>query len=122
MRASIIAAGTISPASPPRRRPSAKPPTGATADGYANAKHYAWGGPGDGTRSRDELRALDVLGLETDADFETIRAAWRTLAKECHPDLKPGDAAAAERFRQVQAAYDVLRSAEESRGPSVSGK
>ncbi|MFN3434445.1 MAG: molecular chaperone DnaJ, partial [Sphingomonas sp.] len=29
-----------------------------TASGYANASHYAWGGPGDGTRSRDELRAL----------------------------------------------------------------
>ena len=91
-----------------------------TADGYANARHYAWAGPGDGTRSRDELRALDVLGLEPDASIDEARFAWRTLAKECHPDLKPGDAKAAERFRQVQAAYDVLRAAEEGRAGSGS--
>lgn len=86
-----------------------------TADGYANAKFYSWGGPGDGSRSRDELRALDALGLESDAEFENVRAAWRSLAKEHHPDVKPGDAAAATRFQQIQAAYDVLRAAEEAR-------
>mgnify|MGYP002777849310 CR=1 FL=1 len=86
-----------------------------TADGYANAKHYAWGGPGDGTRSRDEMRALGVLGLESDASFEEVRAAWRALAKESHPDLKPGDPEAAQRFREVQAAYDVLKAAEDAR-------
>ena len=82
---------------------------------YGQAGHYAWGGSGDGTRSRDEMRALDVLGLEADADFEAARGAWRRLAKENHPDLRPGDAAAAERFRQVQASYEVLRAAEERR-------
>ena len=86
-----------------------------TADGYANAKHYSWGGPGDGTRSRDEMRALAVLGLESDASFDDVRAAWRALAKENHPDVAPGDPAAAERFQQTQAAYDVLRTAEEAR-------
>src|ERR1043165_894875 len=29
--------------------------------GYSQTSHYAWGGPGDGTRSRDEMRALEVL-------------------------------------------------------------
>lgn len=82
---------------------------------YSQASHYAWGGPGDGTRSRDEMRALDVLGLEADAGFEEVRASWRRLAKENHPDVKPGDAAAADRFRAVQAAYEVLRAAEERR-------
>jgi hypothetical protein len=86
-----------------------------TADGYANARHYAWGGPGDGTRSRDEMRALGVLGLESDASFEEVRTAWRTLAKESHPDIKPGDPDAAQRFREIQAAYDVLRTAEDAR-------
>src|SRR5687768_8231585 len=28
--------------------------------GYQNSKHYGWGGPGDGTRSGDEMRALEV--------------------------------------------------------------
>lgn len=86
-----------------------------TANGYAEANHYGWAGPGDGTRSRDEMRALEVLELEVDADFETVRASWRRLAKANHPDVKPGDKAAAERFQAIQAAYDVLKSAEERR-------
>jgi curved DNA-binding protein CbpA len=61
------------------------------------------------------MRALDVLGLESDADFETVKKSWRNLAKECHPDVKPGDAAAATRFQAIQAAYEVLRVAEERR-------
>ncbi len=86
-----------------------------TAAGYTDAKHYAWGGPGDGTRSRDEMRALDVLDLATDVSFEEIKATWRRLAKANHPDLKPGDAEAAKRFQAVQTAYEVLRAAEERR-------
>jgi DnaJ-domain-containing protein 1 len=85
------------------------------ADAFASANHYGWGGPGDGSRSRDEMRALDVLELESDADFEAIKAAWRRLAKANHPDLKPGDAEAAKRFQAVQASYEVLRRAEERR-------
>jgi len=83
--------------------------------GYTEAKHYGWAGPGDGSRSRDEMRALDVLELEADADFEAVRLAWRRLAKSCHPDVRPGDADAAARFQAVQAAYDVLRVAEDNR-------
>lgn len=85
------------------------------ASGFAEAKHYGWGGPGDGSRSRDEMRALDVLELESDADFEAVRAAWRRLAKENHPDVRPGNAEAAQRFQAIQAAYDVLRAAEEAK-------
>lgn len=85
------------------------------ASGFRQAQHYAWGGSGDGTRSRDELRALDALELEVDAGFDDVKAAWRRLAKANHPDVRPGDEDAAERFRKVQAAYDVLRRAEERR-------
>lgn len=85
------------------------------ASGFQEAKHYGWGGPGDGSRSRDEMRALDVLGLESDADFEAAKTAWRMLAKANHPDVKPGDADAAKRFQAVQTAYEVLRAAEERR-------
>ena len=85
------------------------------AGGYRQAGHYGWGGPGDGSRSRDEMRALEMLELESDADFEDIRAAYRRLAKAHHPDLKPDDAEAAARFQAVQAAYEVLRKAEERR-------
>ena len=83
------------------------------AKGFRQSAQWQWGGPGDGTRSRDEMRALDALELESDADFKAVKAAYRKLAKENHPDLKPGDEEAAKRFQQIQAAYDVLRSAEE---------
>lgn len=86
------------------------------ASGYREAKHYGWGGPGDGSRGRDEMRALDVLELESDADFEAVKAAWRRLAKANHPDAAPDNEEAAARFQAIQAAYDVLRKAEERRG------
>ncbi|MGB3320184.1 MAG: J domain-containing protein, partial [Sphingopyxis granuli] len=80
---------------------------------YARAPHYGWGGPGDGSRSADEMRALEVLGLDPDADFEATKKAWRGLAKECHPDVRPGDEEAAKRFAAGQAAFEVLKQADE---------
>ena len=85
------------------------------ANGYKQSAHWQWGGPGDGTRSREEMRALAVLELDSDAAFDDIKTAHRRLAKASHPDLKPGDEEAAKRFQAVQAAYDVLRKAEERR-------
>ena len=85
----------------------------AGASAFKQAGHWQWGGPGDGTRSRDEMRALSVLGLDSDAEYREIRTAYRRLAKEHHPDLKQGDKEAEQRFREIQAAYDVLKSAEE---------
>jgi len=86
-----------------------------TSAGYRESSHHAWAGPGDGSRSRDEMRALETLEVESDATMDEAKAAWRRLAKANHPDVKPGDADAAERFRKVQAAWDVLRAAEERR-------
>jgi len=83
--------------------------------GFNHSQHWGWGGPGDGSRSREEMRALSILEVETDADFKTIKASYRRLAKDNHPDLKPGDTEAAKRFTQVKAAYDVLSKAEERR-------
>jgi len=83
------------------------------ARSYARAQHYGWGGPGDGSRSADEMRALEVLRLDPDADFEATKKAWRGLAKECHPDVRPGDEEAAKRFAAGQAAFEVLKQAEE---------
>ena len=83
--------------------------------GFKEAAHYGWGGSGDGSRSRDEMRALDLLGLEADADFEAVKKAWRAKAKEVHPDVRPGDEDAAKAFQALQLAYEVLRAAEERR-------
>ncbi len=83
--------------------------------GYAESAHYGWASSGDGSRSSDEMRALELLGLEADADFEAIKKAWRAKAKEVHPDVRPGDEEAAKAFQALQLAYEVLRQAEERR-------
>jgi DnaJ domain len=83
--------------------------------GYREAAHYGWAGSGDGSRSRDEMRALDLFELDPDADFEAVRKAWRAKAKEVHPDVRPGDETAAKAFQALQLAYEVLRAAEERR-------
>ena len=94
-------------------RQAAEAESGPSA--YRESAHYQWGGPGDGTRSREEMRALEILELDPDADGTAVKAAYRRLAKEVHPDVKPGDKAAATRFQQVQTAYEVLRKADERR-------
>jgi molecular chaperone DnaJ len=54
----------------------------------------------------------EILGVSRNATAEEIKAAYRTLAVECHPDRCPGDQEAEERFKQAAAAYDVLRDPE----------
>lgn len=85
------------------------------SEGYAEASHYGWTGSGDGSRTADEMMALEVLELESDADFAVIKKAYRVKAKMVHPDVKPDDKEAAEEFQKLQVAYDVLRMAEERR-------
>ena len=53
-----------------------------------------------------------VLGVSKDASQEEIRKAYRRLAKDLHPDLNPGDAEAADRFKEVSAAYGLLGDAD----------
>ena len=86
-----------------------------TSSGFRESAYYGWTGSGDGSRSRDEMRALELLGLEADAEFDAVRKAWRTKAKEVHPDVRPGDADAAKAFQALQLAYEVLRAAEDRR-------
>src|SRR3546814_19284138 len=83
------------------------------AGGFRDSGFYGWGGPGDGSRSRDEMRALDVLELDSDADFEAVKKSWRRIAKENHPAVKSGDANASVRIKTQQAAYTVLQTNEE---------
>ncbi|MDJ0979744.1 MAG: J domain-containing protein [Erythrobacter sp.] len=86
-----------------------------TSAGYAEASHYGWAGSGDGSRSADEMRALEALGLEADAEFADIKKAYRARAKEVHPDVKPGDEDAAKEFQKLHLAYEVLKATEERR-------
>ena len=49
-----------------------------------------------------------VLGVSKSASEAELRKAYKKLSRENHPDSKPGDAAASEKFKQVQAAWEVL--------------
>lgn len=49
-----------------------------------------------------------VLGVRPDARPPEIRAAYLRLMRENHPDLQPGDPAAADTARRVNAAYRVV--------------
>jgi molecular chaperone DnaJ len=49
-----------------------------------------------------------VLGVSKDADADAIKKAYRKLARENHPDSKPGDKAAENRFKSISEAYSVL--------------
>ncbi len=50
----------------------------------------------------------EVLGVNRDASEDDIKKAYRKLARQYHPDRNPGDKQAESRFKEVQAAYDVL--------------
>ena len=54
----------------------------------------------------------DILGVPRSADEKEIRQAYRRLARQHHPDVNPGDEEAAERFKTVNAAYEVLSDAD----------
>jgi DnaJ-class molecular chaperone len=54
----------------------------------------------------------ETLGVSRSASADEIKKAYRKLARKLHPDLNPGDKAAEERFKELQAAYDVLSDAE----------
>lgn len=49
-----------------------------------------------------------TLGVSATASQDEIKKAYRKLVKGLHPDLHPDDAAKAERFKTVTAAYDIL--------------
>jgi DnaJ-class molecular chaperone len=49
-----------------------------------------------------------TLGTSKTASADEVKKAYRKLAKQHHPDLNPGNAAAATRFKEISAAYDLL--------------
>ncbi len=49
-----------------------------------------------------------ILGVSSSATQDEIKSAYRKLAKQYHPDLHPGDDAAAEKFKQVNEAYSIV--------------
>ena len=55
-----------------------------------------------------------VLGVSRDASDEEIKRAYRRLAKQYHPDRNPGDAEAAKKMQQINAAYEQIKNPEKA--------
>ena len=50
----------------------------------------------------------DVLGVPRDAGQDEIKKTFRKLARECHPDVNPGDPDCEAQFKEAAEAYEVL--------------
>lgn len=53
-----------------------------------------------------------VLGVERNASQDDIRKAFRRLARKYHPDVNPGNKSAADKFKDINEAYNVLSDAD----------
>src|SRR6266542_3896395 len=54
------------------------------------------------------LEYYETLGIGEGATTAQVRSAYRRAARAHHPDLNPGDAGAADRFKRVREAYEAL--------------
>jgi molecular chaperone DnaJ len=53
-----------------------------------------------------------ILGVSRNASEKEIKQAYRRLARKHHPDLNPGDKSAEAKFKEINAAYEVLSNPE----------
>ena len=58
--------------------------------------------------SNGYLDYYKVLGVERNANTQSIKKAYRLLARKFHPDVNPGDANAESQFKKISEAYEVL--------------
>ena len=54
------------------------------------------------------MELYEILGVRKAASVAELRRAYQKLARRLHPDLNPGDAAAAANFRTVSRAFEIL--------------
>jgi DnaJ-class molecular chaperone len=57
----------------------------------------------------------ETLGVAANATEDEIRKAYRKAAKETHPDLNPGNRQAEKRFKEINAAHDIIGDPEKRR-------
>lgn len=63
----------------------------------------------------------EVLGVPKNAGEDEIKNAYRRLAKKYHPDLNPGDASAAQKMNEINAAYDQIKNPQAYRNSNPYG-
>ncbi len=54
----------------------------------------------------------EILGVGRNASEKEIKQAYRSLARKHHPDINPGDKSAEAKFKEINAAYEVLSNPE----------
>lgn len=62
-----------------------------------------------------------ILGLERGATLDDVKRAYKRLARKYHPDINPGDSAAASLFRQIAEAYETLSDPDRRRRYDTTG-
>lgn len=82
-------------------------------EGYGNPDQ--WKAAFDARMGLDEAKETlgdkdpyAILGLKSIVTWDEIKSAYRKLAMKYHPDRNPGDKDAATKFKEVQAAYELL--------------
>ena len=65
--------------------------------------------------SPEERRAWKTMRMEPVNDLDQVKAQYKQLAKEHHPDMNGGDAGAEERLKEINLAYDLIRKSLQSK-------
>lgn len=89
-------------------------PKEQTADQY---EEFVRGGSQSGSRryqdpygpQAQEVDAMAIMGLEPPLTLEAIKTRYKTLAKQYHPDLNPGNEKAEELLKSINMAYTILK-------------